>query len=57
MSDVVIAFLFSLGAGAWIYSKMYRSTGGLTQNALVVAGGAALLLFLAALTFLKAIFS
>lgn len=56
MSDTLIAFLAALGAGAWVYSKMYRSTGGNTKNALVAAGGAGLLLFLAALTILKAIF-
>ena len=55
-SDVTVALLFTVGASAWIYSKMYRSSGGNTTNALVVTAGAALLLFLFSLTLMKAIF-
>lgn len=46
MSGVAIALLASLGAGTWIYTKMMRSTGGITQNALIVAGTSAFIIFL-----------
>jgi hypothetical protein len=36
-SNLTIGFLLGAGFGAWVYSKMYRSTGGNTKNALVVA--------------------
>ena len=42
MSDALIAFLFGLGFGAWIYSKVYRSTGGNSKNAVVVGAGTGL---------------
>lgn len=47
MTNVVIAFLAALSAGAWVFSKVQRSTGGNTQNSIIVAaiaGGAAFLL-------------
>lgn len=52
MSNYTIALLLSLGASAWIYNKVYRSTGGNTKSSLVVAGSAALLLFLVTVTLL-----
>lgn len=42
MSNLFIGFIAGAGIGAWVYSKMYRSTGGNTQNALIVAGCAGL---------------
>lgn len=53
MSNFLIAFLFSLGAGTWIYNKMYSRTGGNTQNALIVAGLSGGLLFLLMLVVLS----
>jgi hypothetical protein len=38
-----VAFLFSLGAGGWVYGKTYRKTGGNTKNSLAVAIGCGLL--------------
>lgn len=55
MSDYVVAFLFAIGAGTWIYSKIYSRTGGNTQNALVVAGLSGALLFLFMLVVLNMI--
>ena len=55
LSGFVVGIMFALGAGAWVYSKVYRSTGGNTSNALIVAaiaGGAAFLLTLTLFTFL-----
>ncbi len=46
MSNAVIALLIALGAAAWIYSKMMRSTGGNTQSVLVVAGISGALIFM-----------
>lgn len=50
MSGFLISFLFALGAGTWIYTKMMKSTGGITKNALVVAGVVAFIIFLFLLT-------
>ncbi len=40
MSNLLIGFLAGAGIAGWVYSKMYRSTGGNTGNALIVAGSA-----------------
>lgn len=55
-TDKTIALLFTIGASAWIYSKVYRSSGGNTKNALVVTAGLALIMYIALLVALKAIF-
>ncbi len=46
MTAPIIALLVALGAGAWIYSKMMHSTGGIAKTALIVAGTAAFFLFI-----------
>ncbi|MDB5183219.1 MAG: hypothetical protein JWO47_1003 [Candidatus Saccharibacteria bacterium] len=38
MGNGVIAFLVALGAGAWIFSKVQRTTGNNTKSSLIVAG-------------------
>lgn len=45
MSAALISFLFALGASTWIYTKVMKSSGGLTQNSLIVAGVSGLLIF------------
>lgn len=56
MSNAMIGLLTGLGLAAWVYSKMYRRTGGNTQNALVVAGLVGFLAFLFMLTILGILF-
>lgn len=56
MSNFLIALLFSLGAGAWVYSKTYRSTGSNQGSSLLLAGVAGFVLFLAMLIVLGMIF-
>lgn len=56
MSNGMISLLTALGIGAWIYAKMYRSSGGNRVNAMVVSGGAGLVVFLAMMAILNAIF-
>jgi hypothetical protein len=51
-----ISLVFAIGASAWIYSKMYRSSGGNQVNSIIVAAGAGLVLFLTMLAILAAIF-
>jgi len=51
-SNVTIGLLTAIGAGAWVYSKVQRQTGGNTTNSLVVAGGVGLVLFLLIVTLL-----
>ena len=38
MSNLTIGFLVGAGFAAWVYSKVMRSTGNNTKNALIVAG-------------------
>ncbi|MEI8187400.1 MAG: hypothetical protein WCG30_00455 [Candidatus Saccharibacteria bacterium] len=45
MSDFVISFMFALGAGAWIYSKVMRTTGSQVKPSLMVSGTAGVLIF------------
>lgn len=56
MSNVLIGFLAGAGIAAWIYGKMFRSTGGNRQNALVVAGSAGVAAWVIILLILNAIF-
>jgi hypothetical protein len=56
MSNGVIAFLLGAGLSAWVYSQIYRRTGGNTQNAIIVAAIAGVLAFLAALIILDTFF-
>ena len=36
----MVAIFAGAGVAAWVYAKIMRSTGGNTQNALIVAGSA-----------------
>jgi len=45
MGNGLIAFLMAIGASAWVFNKMQRSTGGNTQNSIIVAVAAAIFLF------------
>jgi hypothetical protein len=56
LSNVTVALLFGIGAGAWIYAKTYRGSGGNNKSALTVAGIGGGLLFLLVLMILTAIF-
>jgi hypothetical protein len=44
MSNLIIALLFGVGSGGWIYNKLLRTTGNNKRNALIGAVIAALLL-------------
>lgn len=47
MSNFVMALLISVGAGAWLYSKLARRTGGgNTGPAIIGASVVALILFI-----------
>ena len=46
MSNVLIAFLVSISATAWIYNKFMRSTGGNTKNAVISAAVAGIAIFI-----------
>lgn len=48
-----IALITAVGASAWIYSKVMNRTGGNTQNALIVSGVAAIMIFVITLTVLS----
>lgn len=52
MGNGLIAFLFALGAAAWIGNKFYGRTGGNTQKSLGAAAITGVLAFLIMLTIL-----
>lgn len=45
MAPWIIALLFAIGASAWIYTKIMRTTGNNTKSSLITAGLSGLLLF------------
>ena len=53
MSNGVIAFMLAIGASAWIYAKLMRTTGGNTKSALMGAGISGVLLFVLTLIVLS----
>lgn len=55
-SDFMIALLFGIGIGGWVYAKMYSRSGGNTQSALTVAGGAGFVVFLVVILILGFVF-
>ncbi|MDQ3158548.1 MAG: hypothetical protein M3P98_00205 [bacterium] len=46
MSNLLFAFLIGLPVGVWVYSKMYRRTGGESKSAITVGAGIGILAFL-----------
>ncbi len=50
---MLIATLFSLGAGTWIYTKMMNRTGGNTKDSLVASGVSGIAIFVFILIFLS----
>jgi len=46
MSNLLIAFLFGIGSGAWVYKKLLRTTGNEQKNSLIGATIAGLVLTL-----------
>jgi len=45
MSNAFIALLLAVGASAWIYSKLMRSTGNNTRSAVTAAAISGVLIF------------
>ncbi len=46
MSTYLIALIFSIGGGGWVYYQIQRRTGGNTQTSLLMAGVAGVICFL-----------
>lgn len=55
MSNGLIAFLVALGIGAWIYNYIMPRTGNQAKNALIIAGTAAVIIFVAVLSLISLI--
>ncbi len=48
MSPFLLALLFALGVGAWVYNKVQHRNGGITKQSLIAAsavGAVALVIF------------
>lgn len=50
MSSVLIALFFALGVGAWVYTKVTRRTGGVTQSDIIVTAVVSVIVFIVAWT-------
>ncbi|HET7827513.1 MAG TPA: hypothetical protein VFK97_01445 [Candidatus Saccharimonadales bacterium] len=46
MSPFLVSFLFTVGAGTWIYTKLQRYSGNNTQQSLIGAAVASVLVFI-----------
>ncbi len=55
-SNFTIGLLFGIGFGGWVYSKMYRRTGGNNQTSLIVAAISGVVALVAVVTILGIIF-
>lgn len=53
MSSFVIALLFAIGGGGWIYAKTSRTTGGNTQTAITMGAVAGVAIFIIAMILLS----
>lgn len=53
MSSFVIALLFAIGGGGWIYAKTNRTTGGNIQTALTMGAAAGVTILIIALILLS----
>jgi len=56
MGEGLIAFLFAVGATAWIYNKFMRTTGNLSQRSILAAVVSGLAIFFATWVILSFIF-
>lgn len=55
-SNATVGILMGLGLGAWVYNKAYKSNGGNSQNALILAAASAFGTFLVIVTLLSIFF-
>jgi len=53
MGNGLIAFMVAVGVSVWVYGKIMRSTGSNTKNSLIVAGSAAVIIFIILIMLLK----
>ena len=53
---MMIAGLVAVGAGAWVFSKVVRRSGGNMQTTLISAGFCGLIVFVVAWTLLNTLF-
>lgn len=50
MSNFVVALIFAVGVGAWVYSKVIRRAGGNTTTSIVASVVVAIVVFIVAFT-------
>jgi hypothetical protein len=55
-SNLLIATLFGIGTGAWIYAKLHRSSGGNTKNAAIGAAIVAIIIIIGVTIILQFVF-
>ncbi len=50
MSALVVALFLAIGVSAWVYSKITRRTGGITQSDIIVTAVVGIIVFFVAWT-------
>ena len=55
-SNTLIGFLLGAGFAGWVYNKIMRSSGGNTQNSLIVAACAGIAAMVLIMTILGIVF-
>ena len=55
MSSLVVALFLAIGVSGWVYSKVTRRTGGLTQSDIIVTAVVGVMVFIVAWTLLGSI--
>lgn len=50
MSNFVVALIFAVGVGAWVYSKVVRRTGGNATTSIIASVVVAIVVFIIAFT-------
>lgn len=53
MVNSLFGLLLAVGVGTWVYNYFHNKTGGNTQNALIMAGIAGVIVFVAFLVVLS----
>jgi hypothetical protein len=55
-TDFTVALLVGIGFGGWVYSRIYRKTGGNSQNGLIVGAVSGIVALVAVMTILGLVF-
>lgn len=55
-SNVIVGLVAGIGCAAWVYSYFMKTTGGRTQDAVIAAGLAGVIVLVVVMSLLSALF-